>query len=122
MATLSIFFIVLITAFAVVAFFTEPSTTDKQVHSRLVAVERKRTPSSRDDEADILRDVTLSTIPTLDAFMRNNRLVTGLCLLIDQCGLQWTVGRVVFATLVSVCVGALIGNWWIAPGLIGWVP
>ena len=121
MAVLSIFFIVLITTFAVVAFFTEPSKFDKQIHSRLASLERKKG-SSADDEPDILRDVTFSTIPAFDKFLRGNRLATGLCLLIEQCGLQWTVGRMVFTTLVIICVGAVLGQWWIAPGLLGWAP
>ena len=121
MTVLSIFFIVLITAFAVVAFFTEPSKTDKQIHSRLASLDRKRGLVG-DDEPDLLREITFSTIPALDAFLRNNRLATGLCLLIEQSGLQWTLGRVVFSTLVMICVGALLGNWWIAPGLLGWAP
>jgi tight adherence protein B len=118
---LSIFFIVLITAFAVVAFFTEPSKTDKQIHSRLASLDRKRG-SVGNDEPGLLREVTFSTIPALDTFLRGNRLATGLCLLIEQSGLQWTIGRVVFSTLVMICVGALLGNWWIAPGLLGWAP
>jgi tight adherence protein B len=118
---LSIFFIVLITAFAVVAFLTEPSKTDKQIHSRLASLDRKRG-LAQDDEPSVLRDVTFSTIPALDTFLRNNRLATGLCLLIEQGGLEWTIGRVVFTTLVMICVGALLGNWWIAPGLLGWAP
>jgi tight adherence protein B len=118
---LSIFFIVLITAFAVLAFFTEPSKTDKQIHSRLASLDRKRGLAG-DDEPGVLRDVTFSTIPALDTFLRGNRLATGLCLLIEQGGLQWTIGRVVFSTLVMICLGALLGNWWIAPGLLGWAP
>jgi tight adherence protein B len=118
---LSIFFIVLITAFAVLAFFTEPSKTDKQIHSRLASLDRKRG-SAGDDEPGVLREVTFSTIPALDTFLRSNRLATGLCLLIEQGGLQWTIGRVVFSTLVMICLGALLGNWWIAPGLLGWAP
>lgn len=121
MTVLSIFFIVLITAFAVLAFFTEPSKTDKQIHSRLASLDRKRL-SAGDDEPGVLREVTFSTIPALDTFLRGNRLATGLCLLIEQSGLQWTIGRVVFSTLVIICVGALLGNWWIAPGLLGWAP
>jgi len=70
----------------------------------------------------VLREVTFSSIPALDTFLRHNRLATGLCLLIDQSGLQWTIGRVVFTTLVMICVGALLGNWWMAPGLLGWAP
>jgi tight adherence protein B len=118
---LSIFFIVLITAFAVVAFVTEPSKTDKQIHSRLASLDRKRG-LAVDSEPGLLREVTFSTIPALDTFLRNNRLATGLCLLIEQGGLQWTIGRVVFTTLVMIGVGALLGNWWIAPGLFGWAP
>jgi tight adherence protein B len=118
---LSIFFIVLITAFAVLAFFTEPSKTDKQIHSRLASLDRKRG-LAVDDELSVMREVTFSSIPALDTFLRHNRLATGLCLLIDQSGLQWTIGRVVFTTLVMICVGALLGNWWIAPGLLGWAP
>jgi len=118
---LSIFFIVLITAFAVLAFFTEPSKTDKQIHARLASLDRKRG-LAVDDELSVLREVTFSSIPSLDTFLRHNRLATGLCLLIDQSGLQWTIGRVVFSTLVMVCAGALLGNWWIAPGLLGWAP
>ena len=121
MTVLSIFFIVLITAFAVVAFFTEPSKTDKQIHSRLASLDRKRG-LAVDDELSVLREVTFSSIPAVDTFLRHNRLATGLCVLIDQSGLQWTIGRVVFSTLVMICVGALLGNWWIAPGLLGWAP
>jgi tight adherence protein B len=118
---ISIFFIVLITAFAVVAFFTEPSKTDKLIHSRLASLDRKRNASGI-EEPDIVKEVTFSTIPAFDKFLRNNRAAVGLQLLIEQCDLQWTVGRVVFSTLVLICFGALLGNWWIAPGLLGWAP
>lgn len=121
MTLISIFFIVLITAFAVVAFFTEPSKTDKLIHSRLASLDRKRNASGI-EEPDIVKEVTFSTIPAFDKFLRNNRAAVGLQLLIEQCDLQWTVGRVVFSTLVLICFGALLGNWWIAPGLLGWAP
>ena len=121
MTLISIFFIILITAFAVVAFFTEPSKADKQIHSRLASLDRKRV-SSGTDEPDIVKEVTFSTIPTFDKFLRNSRAAVGLQLLIEQCDLQWTVGRSVFSTLVLICLGAVLGNWWIAPGLLGWSP
>ncbi len=121
MTVVSIFFIVLITAFAVLAFFTEPSKTDKQIHSRLASLDRRRG-LAVDNEPGLLREVTFSTIPALDTFLRNNRLATGLCLLIEQGGLQWTIGRVAFTTLVMIGLGAVLGNWWIAPGLLGWAP
>ena len=121
MALVSIFFIVLITAFAVVAFFTEPSQADKQINSRLALLDRKRGPSA-DEEDSILREVTFSKIRTLDRFLRHSGLARSLSLLIEQSGLEWTVGRMVFTTLVIICVGAVIGQWWIAPGLLGWAP
>ena len=121
MTLISIFFIILITAFAVVAFFTEPSKADKLIHSRLASLDRK-TVSSGSGEPDIVKEVTFSTIPAFDKFLRNNRAAVGLQLLIEQCDLQWTVGRIVFGTLVLICLGAVLGNWWIAPGLLGWAP
>jgi tight adherence protein B len=117
----SIFFIILITAFAVVAFFTEPSKADKQIHSRLASLGRTRV-SSGHDEPDIVKEITFSTIPAFDKFLRNSRAAVGLQLLIEQCDLQWTVGRVVFSALALICLGAVLGNWWIAPGLLGWAP
>ena len=121
MALVSIFFIILITAFAVVAFFTEPSKADKLIHSRLASLDRQRTPSGT-DEPDIVKEVTFSTIPAFDKFLRNNRAAVGLQLQIEQCDLQWTVGRIVFSMLVLIGVGAVLGNWWIGPGLLGWAP
>ena len=121
MTLISIFFIILITAFAVLAFFTEPSKADKLIHSRLASLDRKPFASGV-DEPDIVKEVTFSTIPAFDKFLRNNRAALGLQLLIEQCDLDWTVGRVVFSTLVLICLGAVLGNWWIAPGLLGWAP
>jgi tight adherence protein B len=117
----SIFFIVLIAAFAVVAFFTEPSKTDKLIHSRLVSLDRKVV-SAGDEDEGIVKQITFSTIPAFDRFLRNNRVAIGLQLLIEQSDSPWTVGRVVFSMLALISVGAILGNWWIAPGLLGWLP
>ena len=122
MTLVSIFFIVLIAAFAVVALLTEPSKTDKLIHSRLVSLDRSADSPSDNDGPSIVKEVTFSTIPAFDKFLRHNRLALGLHLLIEQCDLKWTVGYVVIITLLLVCVGAALGNWWIAPGLIGWLP
>ena len=122
MTIVSIFFIVLIAAFAVVALLTEPSKTDKLIHSRLVSLDRSADSPSGNDGPSIVKEVTFSTVPAFDKFLRHNRLAVGLHLLIEQCDLKWTVGQVVITTLVLVCVGAVLGNWWIAPGLLGWLP
>jgi tight adherence protein B len=117
----SIFFIVLIAAFAVVALLIEPSKTDKLIHSRLVSLDRSASPSGN-DEPSIVKEVTFSTVPAFDRFLRHNRVAIGLHLLIEQCDLDWSVGQVVISMLLLVCVGAALGNWWIAPGLLGWLP
>jgi len=117
----SIFFIVLIAVYAVVVFFTEPSKEDKLVHARLVSLDRKLAPST-DDDLNIIKEITFSRIAGLDRFLRNNRVAVGLQLLIQQSDVPWTVGRVVFGSLLMVCLGALLGNWWIAPGIFGWLP
>lgn len=122
MTLVSIFFIVLIAAFAVLVLLTEPSKTDKLVHSRLVALDRRTDSSTGGDDAGIVKQVTFSTIPAFDRFLRHNRAAVGLQLLIEQCDVKWTVGQVVISTLLLVCVGALVGNWWIAPGIVGWLP
>jgi tight adherence protein B len=121
MTIVSIFFIVLIAAFAVVALLTEPSKTDKLIHARLVSLDRGANSSATDD-LGIVKQVTFSTIPAFDKFLRHNRFAVGLHLLIEQCDVKWTVGQVIIGTLLLVCVGAALGNWWIAPGLLGWLP
>src|ERR1041385_906315 len=119
---ISIFFIVLIVAFAVLALVTEPSKTDKQIHARLVALDQGTTASGGNEEAGIVRQVTFSTIPAFDRFLRRNRVAVHLQLLIEQCDLKWTVGRVIFSTLLLIGVGAALGNWWIMSGPVGWLP
>ena len=122
MSIVSLFFIVLIAAFAVLALLTEPSKTDKLIHSRLVSLDRTASAETSSDEPSIVKKITFSTIPTLDDFLRRNRFAIGLQLLIEQCDLKWTVGRVVFTSLVLICVGAFLGNWWIGAGFLDWLP
>ena len=119
---LSVFFIVLIAAFAVLLFFTEPSKTDKLIHARLLSLDNRLGPSGNSDEFGIVKEVTYSTIPAVDRFLRTNRFAQSLYLLIQQTESNWTVGRYISFTLLIVFVGAILGNWWIAPGLIGWLP
>jgi tight adherence protein B len=121
MTIISIFFIVLIAAFAVLALLTEPSKSDKLIYSRLVSLERMDSPSDG-DEPGIVKETTFSTVPAFDKFLRHNRTAVYLHLLIEQCDVKWTIGQVMISTLLLVCVGAALGNWWIAPGLLGWIP
>lgn len=119
---ISIFFIVLLVAFAALALVTEPSRTDKQIHARLAALDRSSEAAAGAQEAAIVKQVTFSTIPAFDRFLRKNRAAIHVQMLIEQCDLKWTVGRVIFGTLLCVGIGAALGNWWIATGPLGWLP
>jgi len=116
---ISIFFIVLIVTFAVLALATKPSKTEKQIDARLVSLDRATPSSFSSQEPGIVKEVTFSTIPALDRFLRQNRAAVALQVLIEQSGLKWTVGGVVFGTLVLMCAGALLGSWWFSSGLWG---
>lgn len=120
MSIISLFLIVMIVAFAAVFYFTEPSKEDKLINARLVALDQSPR-YSEDNENTILRQVTFSRIAAIDKFLRRNGIALYLQNLLVQANVNWTVGRVVFATLLCVGVGALLGNWWIAPGLLGWM-
>ena len=83
MTLVSMFFIVLVAAFAVVAFFTEPSKTDKLIHTRLVSLDRKVV-STGDEEEGIVKQITFSTIPAFDRFLRTNHIAISLQLLRER--------------------------------------
>ncbi len=36
--------------------------------------------------------------------------------------MRWTVGRFFFYSSCCMLVGAIIGNWWIPVGFVGWIP
>ena len=42
--------------------------------------------------------------------------------MLDQAKLPWTVGRFFFFSACLMLVGAIIGNWWIPVGFLGWIP
>jgi tight adherence protein B len=42
--------------------------------------------------------------------------------MLEQAKLGWTVGRFFFYSACLMLVGALIGNWWIPVGFVGWIP
>jgi len=120
MSIVTLFFIVMIVAFAAIFYVTEPSKEDKLINARLVALDRSDL-FKEDEDNSILRQVTLSRIPAVDKFLRRNKVALYLQRLLVQADVTWTVGRVLFATLLCIGLGALVGNWWIAPGVLGWM-
>ena len=120
MSIISIFVILVLAIFATVSYFTEPSETQKRINNRLNELDRAVT--NYDGEDDIVKRVTFSSIGSIDRFLRSNPQALKLQLLIEQSNLEWSVGRFTFLSISAVVVGAIIGNWWIAAGVIGWMP
>jgi tight adherence protein B len=122
MSMITVFFILLLLVFATIAFFTEPSEAEKRTAERLDAISR---PPVQDDdvEAEIVkRRVSFSRIGWLDHALRQNKPALQLHLWLEQAQVPWTVGRFFFYSACLLLVGALIGNWWIPVGIIGWIP
>ena len=120
MFMITIFLLLLVSVFATVAYFTEPSEADKRTRERLVGLDRHASMEDRKD--DIVRQVTFSSVPSVDRFLRNNKYAIRLQLMLDQAKLPWTVGRFFFFSAVLMLIGAAIGNWWIPADFFGWIP
>jgi tight adherence protein B len=121
MSIVSIFLIVLIAAFATIAYFTEPSDAEKRIHQRMSTLGRPAMQGEDDQAAEIVRQVTFSRIGWLDRYLRQSRPALQLQLWLDQAKVPWTVGRFVFYSACFMLVGAIVGNWWIPVGFLGWI-
>jgi len=119
MSMLTVFLILLVAVFATIAYFVEPSEADKRIFERLSALDRRQ--GDDPEQTEIIRRVTFSRVEWVDRYLRNSNFALRLQLLLDQAKMTWTVGRFAFFTAIMVAVGALIGNWWIAPGFAGWL-
>lgn len=121
MSMITIFFIVLLAAFATIAYFTEPSENEKKTQQRLETLGR---PVMQDDElpAEIVKHVSFSRISWLDQYLRQSKPALQLHLWLEQAEVPWTVGRFFFYSACLLIVGAIVGNWWIPVGIVGWVP
>jgi tight adherence protein B len=121
MSMVSVFFIILVAVFATLAYFTEPSETEKRIQERLTGLDRPAVQGD-DDQTEIVKHVTFSNVAWLDRFLREYQPALRLQLLLEQAKVGWTVGRFFFFSACCMLVGALVGNWWIPVGFIGWIP
>ena len=119
MSMISVFLILLVAVFATLAYFTEPSEEHKRLRERLIGLDRHLVEGG---EEGIMRQVTFSSIPSFDRFLRHSKLAAKLQLMLEQAKLPWTVGRFFFYSALIVVLGAVIGNWWITAPFIAWLP
>lgn len=122
MSIISIFLILLVAVFATVAFFTEPSEAEKRIQERLSVLERPAVQGAEDVQTEIVKRVTFSRIGWLDRHLRGYKPALQLQLMLEQAKVGWTVGRFFFYSAICMLVGALVGNWWIPVGFVGWIP
>ncbi len=120
MSMITAFLILLVFVFATVVFFLEPSETDKRIQKRLSGLDHRL--MEEGEQTEIVRRVTFSKVAWIDQLLRENNSALQLQLLLDQAKVRWTVGRFFFYSLCCMLVGAIIGNWWIPVGFVGWIP
>lgn len=121
MSMISVFFILLVAVFATLAYFTEPSEAEKRIQERLSGLDRPMQ-QGEDDHTEIVKRVTFSKIGWVDRYLRGNEAALKLQLMLEQAKVGWTVGRFFFYSACLMLVGAIIGNWWIPVGFVGWIP
>ena len=119
MSLTAIFVILAAVLFAIIAYFSEPSDAERRTQERLAALSQD---SNQPYELGILRKTKYSRIAIIDRFLRRSRLSLALESKIEQAKLSWTVGRFCFYSLVFMIVGAVVGNWWLPVGILGWAP
>ena len=93
MSMVSVFFIILVAVFATLAYFTEPSETEKRIQERLSGLDRPAV-QGEDDQTEIVKHVTFSSIPWFDRLLRDKKPALQLQLMLEQAKLEWTAAQI----------------------------
>jgi tight adherence protein B len=120
MSMITVFLILLVAVFATLFYFLEPSESDKRIQERLSGLDHRFIEEG--DQTEIIRRVTFSRIAWIDRILRETKSALQLQTMLDQAKMQWTVGRFFFYSACAMLVGAVLGNWWIPVGFVGWIP
>ncbi len=108
----TIFIIILILTFAVIALTLRPSKSELAVEQRLKMIEGIAS-GNVELPPDLLKRETLSEIPTLDSLLHQFPVFTRLHHFIAQADSQRSVGEIVTMSLVLAVGGAWISNIWL---------
>ncbi len=120
MSMITVFLILLVAVFATLFYFLEPSESDKRIQQRLGGLDHRFTEEG--DQTEIIRRVTFSRIAWIDRILRETKSALQLQMILDQAKMKWTVGRFFFYSACLMLVGAIVGNYWIPAGFVGWIP
>jgi len=112
MAIVLIFVVVVVLSFSAVLYITRPSSQEKQLQQRLddISVGSVRT---MEEQPELLKTVSYSDIPLLDALLKRFSVTRNLKDLIAQANSQWTVGRLVASTALIFASVIWLGSFWI---------
>jgi tight adherence protein B len=117
MATVLLFFIVLIVTFVAVWFVLRPTRKELVLDERLGQIERGTEQVELEDTPDLIRRENLSDIAALELLLRKFKPAKSLRVLLSQADLDWTVGRVFSGTLVVLIVVPVVVGFFL-PNLV----
>jgi tight adherence protein B len=109
MSILLLFLFILVTVFAVVAFITRPTRSEKLAHSRFEAATGRASPYSA-QQIDILRQDKYSNIVWLNRYLHKLKLASRLRRLIAEADLNWSVGHLILGSLAALFVVYWFGS------------
>lgn len=106
-----LFAVLVAEVFVVVVFTTKPSKEEVNLGKRLAGLDRGIS-SDQVIDSDILKRDSFSDLPVVNSILQRIKLAADIDMLIKQANSSWTVGRVLFGSLVIfVVVGALAAAW-----------
>jgi tight adherence protein B len=112
-----LFLLLLVVTFSLVLFITRPTREETDLGNRLAGINRGSTVDPV-ISADILKREVYSDLPLVNALLSRIKLAADIDTLIKQSNSNWTVGRVLFGSIViAVVAGALGGLYMHSPSI-----
>ncbi|HWR35687.1 MAG TPA: type II secretion system F family protein [Clostridia bacterium] len=107
-----LFLVISVLTFVAVWFVTRPSKSEVALQERLLNVVRNPLDASIDSD-DILKRESYSDLPLADLILSRLAITESLQQLIKQANSNWTVGRVIFGSLLLLAAGSWIAGLWL---------
>ena len=108
----AILFLILVpVVFGVALLVMRPTKAEKSVQDRLTMIEKQSLGVTSDEEiTDILKRESLSDVPWLDQLLQALPFTARLQLLLSQADSSWTVGKLLFGSLLLALVAFWVGT------------
>jgi tight adherence protein B len=113
-----LFLMVLVVTFCIVLYMTRPTKEETELDNRLADLHTGAAMRPKVDP-DILKRESYSDLPVVNALLSRIKVAADLDTLIKQANANWTVGRVIFGSLVAAVLGGMLGYAWLRNTLLG---